>query len=1350
MLQIKNIKKEYRTGDLVQKALDDVSLNLRDNEFVAILGPSGSGKTTLLNIIGGLDRYDSGDLIINGTSTRKYKDRDWDSYRNHTIGFVFQSYNLIMHQTVLANVELALTISGISGAERRRRAEEALRKVGLGAQLHKKPNQMSGGQMQRVAIARALVNDPDIVLADEPTGALDSETSVQVMDLLKEVARDRLVVMVTHNPELAEEYATRIVTIQDGRIRNDTDPFRIAEKEAPPAVHRNLGHASMSFLTALSLSFNNLRTKKARTFLVSFAGSIGIIGIAMIMALSSGANRYIDAQEAEALAQYPLQIEKQGYDLTSLMMGSDTSGTAAEDTSSVSASPDGKIGVMNMADSLFSGVSNNDLVSLKKFLDSEESGVDKYVNAIEYNYGITPQIYRIEDSAAGSEGRQNSGTAEALKATAVPASSTTSPGNAGTPSAAKSTQKTAAAGASDTKEAKPTPAADGVEIYQLNPNKMFSSLATGRMDFSSMMSGTLGSDIFSSLPKSKPLYEDSYDVKAGHWPEKNNELVLVLSGNGTVSDVLLYQLGIKDEKILQDKIAAFTDNRSTPTPTPAPTPSLTLKPTSTSEPMSSSSLLPDSGSASSKSEGDQAGVLPEPTLKERSVSSESSSLIALSSSDNLSDGSADSDGVVVAASSPGEEFYTYDTFLGRTFKVVSGSDYYAYDREYKVWTDKSGNEEYLKKLVKKGRDLTIVGIVQPKKGSTVRSLQQGISYPYGLIEDTMKQAADSPVVRAQLADRDINVFTGKRFDEDAGDSFDMSKLFSVDEEAISKAFSVDTDALKGGSGDLTDGLNLGGMNLGGIDMSGIDFSNMDLGSMIDAGALQDALPSMSADEIGELLSGVRINATKQELTSLFETILTGFGDYAAKDPSTDLSKLNSAVRDYLWSPDAQETIREQIKKILEESNAEAVTTEDVSAMLMQILDSYRAWATQNGLDPADGNTLNRYLNDPSSGSSSVIANASSTITEKLRKVEITNEQLQNFSTALVNGYEEYAKEHGAPQPTKIGEAFLNYLNTEEAKRVMTNAASKMIDTGNLEQNLASVFSDTMSGVAGALSSQIGGALQSVMGSVAGELESVLTQAMTETMTKLGSSMGDMFRANPEAFADMISTNMDAGQIEELLSSMFSGEKNSLDKNLSKLGYADPEKPTSVYIYAKDFKAKNAVVKILDDYNKRMEKEGEDDKVITYTDVVATMMKSVTKIIDAISYVLIAFVAISLVVSSIMIGVITYISVLERRKEIGILRAIGASKHNVAQVFNAETFITGLLAGIIGITITEILIIPTNIIIRAATNVEDIRAVLPVGAAIGLIILSVILTMIAGLMPSGKAAKSDPVTALRTE
>ena len=386
MLQIRDICKEYRTGSLVQKALDQVSLNLRDNEFVAILGPSGSGKTTLLNIIGGLDRYDSGDLIINGISTKKYKDRDWDSYRNHTIGFVFQSYNLIPHQTILSNVELALTISGIGKSERRERAKKALDQVGLGEQVHKKPNQLSGGQMQRVAIARALVNDPEILLADEPTGALDSETSVQVMELLKEVARDRLVVMVTHNPELAHEYATRIVNLKDGKIRSDSDPFMVNEQELAKPEHKNMGKASMSFLTALSLSFNNLKTKKARTLLTSFAGSIGIIGIALILALSTGVNDYIKQIEEETLSEYPLQIQSTGVDFSSMIESGEEAGTQEEEQ--------GDIYVVNMVTDMFSTMDTNDLESLKSYLDRGDSGIEKYTNAVEYSYNTEPQIYK--------------------------------------------------------------------------------------------------------------------------------------------------------------------------------------------------------------------------------------------------------------------------------------------------------------------------------------------------------------------------------------------------------------------------------------------------------------------------------------------------------------------------------------------------------------------------------------------------------------------------------------------------------------------------------------------------------------------------------------------------------------------------------------------------------------------------------------------------------------------------------------------------------------------------------------------------------------------------------------------
>ena len=496
MLQIKNIRKEYKTGNLVQKALDGVSLNLRDSEFVAILGPSGSGKTTLLNIIGGLDRYDSGDLVINGISTKKYKERDWDSYRNHTIGFVFQSYNLIPHQTILSNVELALTISGISKAQRKQRAREALAKVGLGEQVHKKPSQLSGGQMQRVAIARALVNNPDIVLADEPTGALDSETSIQVMELLQEVAKDRLVVMVTHNPELAEQYATRIVNLRDGKIRSDTDPYQVDERALKEPEHKNMGKSSMSFLTALSLSFNNLRTKKARTLLTSFAGSIGIIGIALILAISTGVNDYIHSVEQDTLSEYPLQIQSTGFDLSSVMTGS---GAGADRTGESS----GEVNVIQMISNMFSTMDANDLESLKKYLDSGDSGIDQYVNAVEYSYQTVPQIYRE----------------------------------------------------------------DGDTVRQVNPDQSFSALGLGSSNGSnSMMSSMMSTDVFFEMPESEKLYKDQYEVKAGRWPENYDECVVVLTSGGSISDFMLYTLGLRDALELDEMIQQFINEENVDTP----------------------------------------------------------------------------------------------------------------------------------------------------------------------------------------------------------------------------------------------------------------------------------------------------------------------------------------------------------------------------------------------------------------------------------------------------------------------------------------------------------------------------------------------------------------------------------------------------------------------------------------------------------------------------------------------------------------------------------------------------------------------------------------------------------------
>ena len=508
MLQLNHIKKEYKTGDLVQKALDDVSLNLRDNEFVAILGPSGSGKTTLLNVIGGLDRYDSGDLIINGISTKKYTDRDWDSYRNHTIGFVFQSYNLIPHQTVLSNVELALTISGISGAERRSRATKALEQVGLGDQLHKHPSEMSGGQMQRVAIARALVNNPDILLADEPTGALDSDTSIQVMELLKEVAKDRLVVMVTHNPELAEQYATRIVRLRDGVIQSDTAPFAPDDSAQVPPVHKNLGRSSMSPLTALALSFNNLLTKKTRTLLTAFAGSIGIIGIALILSLSAGVSNYIQEMERSTLSEYPLQLSTTGVDLAALLDPESYTSAVADNTNvgttSASSTPEGMVTVRELLSQLTEDNSSvNDLASLKKYLDSDECTISEDAASIEYSYGIAPLIYR-----------QNK---------------------------------------------------DGT-VRQIFPDSSLSAL-NNTTSAAGIVSSMTNQSVFTEMAEEPSLYEDQYDVKAGRWPESYNEAVLVLNSDGSISDYALYILGIEDDSVMMRFLQEYAKNKNTQAPT---------------------------------------------------------------------------------------------------------------------------------------------------------------------------------------------------------------------------------------------------------------------------------------------------------------------------------------------------------------------------------------------------------------------------------------------------------------------------------------------------------------------------------------------------------------------------------------------------------------------------------------------------------------------------------------------------------------------------------------------------------------------------------------------------------------
>ena len=1254
MLQIKDIHKEYRTGNLVQRALDGVSLSLRDNEFVAILGPSGSGKTTLLNIIGGLDRYDSGDLIINGISTKKYKDRDWDSYRNHTIGFVFQSYNLIPHQTVLANVELALTISGVSKSERRRRAKEALEKVGLGAQIHKKPSQMSGGQMQRVAIARALVNDPEILLADEPTGALDSDTSVQVMDLLQEVAKERLVVMVTHNPELAQLYATRIVTVKDGRILSDTDPFVIDSESMALPVHKNMGKSSMSFFTALSLSFQNLKTKKARTLLTSFAGSIGIIGIALILSISNGVDKYITNMEEETLSEYPLQIQSTGVDLTSMMMGAATAQSGKKDR---------EVGVAQMVTNMFSKMNSNDLESLKVYLDSNESSISQYANSVEYTYSVSPQIF-LEN---------------------------------------------------------------GKNIRQVNPDKSFSAMGLGSGSSNSIMSSTMSTDVFHEMPEDADLYKDQYDVKAGRWPENYKECVLVLTSQGDISDFLQYTLGLRDGKELDDMVQKFMAEEAVETP---------------------------------ENEGP----------------------------------------------------YTYDEILGKKFKLVNSTDYYEYDEEYKVWKDKSDNSSYMKKLVKNGEDLTIVGIVQPVEGATASMLTAGICYTPELTRHVIEKAASSEIVKQQLADEKINVFTGEEFgkEDNENSKFDMESLFSINADALQEAFQVDLSGfnmdLSSLSG-LSSGLNVempdmpdmsalaGNINLDESSMPDLskliklDDLDLDLSHMIDPEEILKNLPADQVPDMSQALKSVKFDFTEEKVTALLKEVLTGYQESIKDKPEADMDKMQAALKQYLTSKEMNERLCKDLQELVKNNVNVDMSSEKLIAVAVGLMNQYQEYAKANGITQTDVASILAFLSQGEIQQQ--IKEEAENLVKNSVTVNITTKQIRDLLMQdVVAAYPEYARNNSLPDPANLGTYFLEYMQTEDGQNRLMNGLMTLVDTSEVQtqfsqametymkvmmtsftdaiaKGIESKFTEIMEQVEkqltkgiqtameqmmGNISSGMQEAMQSVMTSVSSSLTSAMSQAMSG-LGGLGSGMGNMEDAlsiNPEAFAKAIQMNMNEDDLSELMMSLLSSENSSYDGNLKKLGYADLNVPGGINIYPKDFESKSEIVGILDQYNADMEAAGEDEKVITYTDLVGTLMSSVTNIVNIISYVLVAFVAISLVVSSIMIGVITYISVLERKKEIGILRAIGASRHNVSQVFNAETFIIGFCAGAMGIGITLLLLIPANSIIRSLADGVNVKAALPPVAAVVLIGLSVVLTLLGGLIPSRKAAKSDPVTALRTD
>ena len=1170
MLQLKNIRKQYITGSLTQQALDDISVSFRDNEFVAILGPSGSGKTTMLNIIGGLDRYDSGELIINNVSTKKYKDRDWDSYRNHTIGFVFQSYNLIPHQTILSNVELALTISGVSAEERKRRAKEALDRVGLSDHIHKRPNQLSGGQMQRVAIARALVNDPEILLADEPTGALDSETSIQVMDLLKEVAKDRLVVMVTHNPELAEQYATRIVRLKDGKITSDTDPF---DPEADvPAVHKNLGHAFMNFFTALALSFNNLRTKLTRTILVSFAGSIGIIGIALILSLSNGVNDYIKRTEEDTLKGYPLTITGMSLDIEGMMPQNRNQ-----------ENDEAEVRERQTISRLFRTFKTNDLKSLKTYLEEDREKIRPYTNAIEYTYNLTPVIY----------------------------------------------------------------APDKNGYRQVNPDTLTASMGytSSLSAFASMFSSfsSRSMDSFSVLPQNDVLYKDQYELKAGRWPEKFNELVVVVSPTGYISDTYLYALNMKDASGLAALMAKF---------------------------LAGENVKID----------DEAGA------------------------------------------------YKFSDFLGIKLKLIDPADVYVYDEAYSVWTDKSEDRGFMNALCENAEDLIVTGVVQLKQGDEADNamLSDGIYYPAELLYHCMRNTAESPIVKAQLADPSTDVITGVKFGEREKTEINMQDLFSVDEDAMKEAFKFDLDGVEIDPSEI---------------MNDIDLS--DLNIRIDPSAFGGM--TMPKINMADMLSGVKVDFSMESLQQTFESLLEGYQAFSKEDPETDWEKLPEALRTYMESESAQELLTTGINEIVEEIGTAAITQDDLASFAETVIAGYEQYAAEQNI-PAENrtvDTIREYL--ASEEGTAMLREGVSGLIEKLSGAAVPEEKVQALGEKLVQGYDAFAEENGAPVLERFSESFNEYLNSEEAQKLISEEIERSVDTSELEKKMSDAMGQASASMAAGMQNVISQVMQSSMNAFSQKISEAMPKMMESFMTELG----DSFTFDQEAFADAMGLNFTEEELQTLLQSLMSTDTSTYNGNLQKFGYADEQKPTAINIYPYDFEGKTKIKEAIDAYNQELKDKEEYDRMVEYTDFVGILMSSVTNIINAISYVLVAFVSISLVVSSIMIGVITYISVLERKKEIGILRAMGASKRNISQVFNAETIIIGFLAGLIGVVLTRLILIPANVIIRNLTG-EDIYAFLPLNAAIILVVLSVILTTIGGLIPSRKAAKSDPVEALRTE
>lgn len=1059
MLELKNIKKTYELNDFKQKALDGVSLSFRECEFASILGPSGSGKTTLLNIIGGLDKYTSGDLIINDISTKLYKDRDWDAYRNFRVGFVFQSYNLISHQSILSNVELALTLSGVSSKERTKKAKETLIKVGLKEHINKKPNQLSGGQMQRVAIARALVNDPDIILADEPTGALDSETSVQIMNLLKEVSKEKLVIMVTHNPELAKEYSTRIIKLKDGKVIDDSNPYN-PDKTRTIKKDESNHKTSMSIFTALGLSFNNLMTKKGRTILVSFAGSIGIIGIALILALSNGFQNYIDSIQEDTLSSYPLTITSSSADMTSLFL------------SMMDTDEDGEKGIIKEKQymtSMFGSMSVNDLKSFKNFYEKEDNSIMKDISSIKYGYSVNPNIYSIDSSN---------------------------------------------------------------KLTKLNPSSLMSTMYSSNMS----MSISSFSSVFTQMIDDMDKLNGQYDVLEGKWPSKYNEMVIVLPDQYSIPDLLVYSLGLRDMDELTDMITKVMSGEDV------------------------------------------------------KISHESYS-------------------------------FTYKDLMNIKLKLVNQYETYKYNSKYNIYEDMTDDEEYMMALYNRSEDLKIVGIVAPKKGATSKSLNPGVAYKKELIHHVIDNAKNSKIVKAQLYREDIDVFSNKKFDSnDKKSNLNFEDMISVDEKMLKDAFNIKID--------------------------------------------QNDIKNSTTNYMNKISSNITVDTTTAKanfmngLTNLISGLISDYKSNPKdeKDGKVILymNDIDSIVNSYIGTSSAS--------KIFKNLESSYVVPSDVfkstyQKLLVGYLQMYVGAASSSGLTTGDATNIGVYIDDT-----------------------FVNSATESYmaSSAIIATSEGFA--------SKMTEAAMQ-------KNILT-------EVGNLTNSLVSKFSNA-------------------------------------------------FNVDQNKIAKAFKFNLNEDELKRLMTSMMTKEESSYSNNLINLGYQDLDEPTMISFYFNSFDSKENFIKYLDNYNDKMKNSGKEDKEIKYTDTTGILMSSVKKVVNTVSYVLIAFVSISLVVSSIMIAIITYISVLERTKEIGILRAVGASKNDISHVFNAETFIEGLISGIFGIGITLLLCIPINIIIEHLINVGGLAS-LPFTGAILLIILSVILTLVAGIIPARMASRRDPVEALRTE